>query len=32
VAAGPQIRILDTGTAQNTQGTLDLDYVRVVSS
>jgi flagellin-like protein len=32
VAAGPQIRILDTGTAQNTSGTLDLDYVRVVSS
>jgi len=32
VAAGPQIRILDTGTAQSTQGTLDLDYVRVVSS
>lgn len=32
VSAGPQIRVLDTGAAQNTQSSVDLDYVRVVGS
>lgn len=31
VSAGPQVRILDLETSQNTQTSIDIDYLRVVS-